>query len=86
MTWQSDAIAIIQLVFTASMWPTIRDRRAQVPRWTSVITSCGMWFLVGIFSSLELWTAVGMSSLSATAWSFIAIWRPMKKEVKPCQS
>lgn len=79
MTWQSDSIALIQLVFTASMWATIRNSRAQVSRWTSVTTSCGLWTMAGIFATLGLWTATGMTSICALAWTFVAIYRPIKE-------
>ncbi len=77
--WQSDAIAFIQLVFTISLWPTLADKAAQIPRTTSVVTASGMWALCGIFASLELWTAVAMSLICAFAWSFIAVYRPIKE-------
>lgn len=81
MTWQDLSISAIQLVFTASMWATIRNPRAQVSRWTSVTTSIGLWSMAGIFLTLELWTASSMASLCASAWSFIAVYRPIHKEV-----
>ncbi len=77
--WQSNVIGAIQLVFAISMWPTLSNPRAQVPRRTSVTTSCGLWVIGAVYVSLELWTAVAMASICAAAWTFVAIYRPVKE-------
>lgn len=76
--WQSEAIAGIQLAFAIVLWPTIRNQSAQVPRRTSVPTAFGLWTIASIYATLDLWSAVLMSALTATAWSFVAVMRPVR--------
>lgn len=78
--WQNSAIAVIQLALTATLWPTIRDRRSRVSRKTSVPCLVGLFALSGIFVTLDLWTAAGSSFLCASAWTYIALYRPIRQE------
>lgn len=76
--WQSDVIAGVQLVFAVALWPTLANRQAQVPRRTSVTTAAGLWVIAAVYVSLALWSAVAMAAVSASAWTFVAIARPLR--------
>ncbi len=77
--WQSEAIAIIQLGLAVTLWPTISNRKSQVARSTSVPASIGLWILAAVYFSMGMWTAVGMSSICAVAWTFIATNRSIRE-------
>lgn len=75
MTWQSDVLALVQLAFALALVPTLLNRRARVPRASSLVTAAGLFAVATVYATLELWTAVAMATLSASAWTFIAVRR-----------
>lgn len=77
MTWQSNVLAVVQLAFVMALLPTLANRRARVPRSSSVVTAAGLWIVAAVYVSLGLWTAVAMACLSAAAWTFIALQRAL---------
>ena len=85
MTWQSDVLALVQLAFVLALVPTLLNRRARVPRASSLVTAAGLFAVATVYATLELWTAVAMAALSATAWTFIAVRRAVAT-VKPTWS
>lgn len=81
LTWESNGIALIQIVLTLTLWPTIRNKTSRIPWGTSVPATFGLWALGAIFATMEMWTAVATSWACALAWTFIALYRVDSKEV-----
>lgn len=74
----SAIIAVVQLVFTIALLPTVFNRRAQIPRTTSGLTAAGLWVIAFVYAGLELNAALWAAALAALAWTFIFIYRPVR--------
>lgn len=75
--WQSDVLALVQLAFALALVPTLLNRRARVPRTSSLVTAAGLYAVATVYVTLELWSAVAMATVSAAAWTFIAVRRAL---------
>lgn len=77
----SAIIAVIQFSFALLALPTILNPASQVPRLQSIPTAVGLWLLALVFLAMgPLLLAAGMSAFCATAWTLIAILRPVQEE------
>lgn len=84
MTWQEIVFSISSVVFIVTLWPTMWDQRARVPRLTSIPIALILLPHAVAYASLDLpWPAV-LALLASVCWAFIAIkrssWKvPMKR-------
>lgn len=74
----SVVIGAVQLVFSAALVPTCLDRRAAVPRTTSIPTGLGLAVIAAVYAGLELWFATGCAAWCSVLWGFIALHRVVR--------
>lgn len=74
----SVVIGAVQLVFSAALVPTCLDRRAAVPRSTSVPTGLGLAVIAVVYAGLALWFAAACAAWCALLWGFIALRRSVR--------
>lgn len=74
----SAIIGAIQFSFALSVLPTIANRRAQVPRWTSGLTGGGLWVIAVIYADLGMGFAAASTAFCALAWTAVFVARPVR--------
>ena len=72
MTWQEVIFSVGNVGFAVTLIPTMLDRKAQVPRTTSVPTAAMLVLYVAAFASLAMLFAALSGAVMVGCWSFIA--------------
>jgi hypothetical protein len=81
-SWQDLTFTVVGLFFVLSLLPTVFNRRAKVPRRTSIPTAVGLLIIAVTDYTIRLYYSAAGSVLSALTWSFIAAWRPVKPDLQ----
>jgi hypothetical protein len=70
--WQDVVIGIVIFVFTMTIVPMIRHRTL-VPWATAIPMLAGSLALAGVYTTLDLWFAVGNEALCTTLWVILLL-------------
>ena len=79
MIWQDVLLSICGFGFSIALLPNLLNKKTQMPLFSSVITGSLLSAMVVAFISLELWLTVISTTLTATMWWLLAIFRRVKK-------
>lgn len=73
--WQDWIITGAQLVFIASLIPSIIHPTKKPTVSTSLPTACGLFVIAATYASLELWFSAGTAGAMAIGWTVLAYQR-----------
>lgn len=73
--WQDYVLLFGTLLIAVVLVPTLLDRRATVPRTTSVPGAIAVFLFVVGFTGLELWLTAGANVVSFVFWVLVAMFR-----------
>lgn len=83
MSWQDVVFTVGNVFFAVALVPTLRDRRARVPRSTSLPNAIVLATFVVPEVTLGLIGTATMSAFMALGWAAIARFRAVHVEAKP---
>ena len=79
MIWQDALLAMCGFGFSIALLPNLLNKKTQIPLFSSVLTGSLLTAMIVAFFSLELWLTVVSTSLTATSWWLLAIFRRVKR-------
>lgn len=70
--WQDYAIGAVEIVFLASLYPSLKQRQFPA-RLTCWITTLGLLVIAGTVASLGAWRGACLSTLTGLVWLYMAL-------------
>jgi hypothetical protein len=80
MTIQDLILAVGSFIFSVALLPTIFNKKAAIPGWSSFLTAAVLSVFVGVYWSLGLWMTVFSGTTTAICWWFIFAFRQPGRE------
>lgn len=78
MIWQDFVFTTGSLFFTLALLPTLFNKQAQVPRWTSVTKVVFLTTFVVAYASLGFVFSAWTTIVLVLTWTAVALWRPVR--------
>ena len=78
MVWQDIVLSIANGALIFPLIPTVINKDAKVPRWTSIPTGFFIGVIGIVYATLGFWFAFGTAITQTILWTFIAVRRPVR--------
>lgn len=76
--WQDYVLAGGSAVFTVALLPSLFNRRTEMPRVTSIMTSSILATFAAVHVNMGMPLVASMNVAGATVWGLIALLRPIR--------